>query len=202
MKNSPCTTVLLGSLLLLFVVELATGALGNDPQLMRLGAISDDGALGSQYWRLLSYAWLHASYLHFAMNFALLWWVGRLVERRIGSFATLAVYLAGGLAGGALIAWNASVHPKPGTSVGASAAIAALLVCGLVLVYRPSAAHFGQALWVRVTLWAILVSALAVSFLPGVSLAGHVGGLAVGLLGGFVVPVRGAKKAEAVGAEA
>jgi rhomboid protease GluP len=190
MKQYPCTAVLLGTVLLLFVVELAIGATGNDPRLMGLGAIPDDGTMGIQYWRLLTYAWLHAGYMHLAMNVALLWWVGRIVERRIGSLATLGVYLAGGLAGGVLIAWKASVHPKPGVSVGASAAIAALLTCGLVLLHRPSAARFGQARWVRVALWAILVGAIAVSFLPGVSLAGHVGGLVVGLIFGFVMPVR------------
>ena len=46
------------------------------------------------------------------------------------------------------------------------------------------------ALWVRVVLWAILVFGLVVSFLPGVSLSGHIGGLALGALFGFLVPVR------------
>jgi len=190
MKKYPCTALLLGSLFVMFGVELAVGALGNDARLLSLGAIPDDGSMGSQYWRLLTYAWLHASYLHLAMNVALLWWVGRIVERRIGRLATLAVYLAGGVVGGVLIAWKASLHPKMGVSLGASAAIVALLACALVLLHRRSAARFGQARWVRVALWAILICALAASLLPGVSLVGHAGGLVVGALLGFVMPVR------------
>lgn len=102
----------------------------------------------------------------------------------------LGVYLIGALVGGMLIAARASLHPQPGVSLGASAAISALLACGLVLLHRPSAARFGRALWVRVLLWAILLGGLAASFLPGVSLAGHVGGLATGGVMGFLVPIR------------
>jgi rhomboid protease GluP len=192
-KQYPVTNLLLVSVLALFGVELALGALGNDALLLGLGAMPDSGTIGGQYWRLLTYAWLHASYLHITMNVVLLWWVGRIVERRTGSLATLGVYLAGVLAGGMMIAWRAATHPKPGVSLGASAAVAGLLACGLVLLYRPRAAHFGQALWVRATLWVVVVGGLAISFLPGVSLVGHLGGLVLGAVLGSVVPVRDAQ---------
>lgn len=184
------TVILVASLILLFGVELATGAVGDDAMLLRLGAIPDDGSLGSQYWRLLTYAWIHAGYMHLALNAALLWWVGQIVERRIGSLRTLTVYLAGALAGGVVIAWHASVRPEPGASLGASAAISALLTCALVLVHRPGAAAFGAPPWIRTVLWAILVAAVALSFLPGVSLVGHLGGLTVGAVLGFMIPIR------------
>jgi len=181
---------LLASLLLLFGVEQAVGALGNNARLLALGAIPDDGILGVDYWRLVSYAWLHAGYAHLVANCALLWWVGRIVERRIGSLLMLGVYLGCAFAGGILIMVKVSMHPKPGASLGASAAVFGLLTCALVLLHRPSTVRFGRPLWVRVTLWAVLASGLAISFLPGVSLAGHAGGLVLGALFGFAVPVR------------
>lgn len=190
MKRYPGTTLLLASLLVVFGVELAAGAIGNDARLLSLGAIHDSGTIGTDYWRLLSYGWLHAGYFHLATNVALLWWVGRIVERRVGSLAMVGVYLGCVVAGGLIIMWNASHHPKPGTSLGASAGVAGLLTCALVLLHRPSAAGFGRALWVRLTLWMIFVCAVAISFLPGVSLAGHVGGLALGGVFGLFVPVR------------
>lgn len=67
---------------------------------------------------------------------------------------------------------------------------ASVLTCALALLHRPSAAAFGQPPAVRATLWVILVAGVALSFLPGVSLAGHVGGLALGAVLGLVVPVR------------
>lgn len=86
------------------------------------------------------------------------------------------------------------MYPHPGASLGASAAVSGLLACALVL-YRPSAAAFGQALWVRVMLWAILLCALGASFLPGISLVGHIGRLGLGTLLGFFVPVRAVEAA-------
>lgn len=198
MKRYPCTVFLLGSVLLMFGVELAVGAIGSDARLLALGAIPDSGEMGREYWRLLTYAWLHAGYPHLAINAALLWWVGRIVERRTGSSAMLVVYLGCSIAGGILIMWKASMYPRPGASLGASAAVSGLLTCALVLLYRPSAAAFGQALWVRVTLWAILLCGLGISFLPGVSLMGHVAGLGLGALLGFLVPVRAAGAASGV----
>lgn len=181
---------LLASLVLVFGVEVAAGALGNDARLLSLGAIPDDGTMGGQVWRLLTYAWLHANTLHLVSNLVLLWWVGKIVERRVGSLVTLGVYVSGALAGGLLIAWNASANPRASVSLGASAAVSALLTCALVLLHRPAAAHFGRLLWVRVVLWAVLAGALGVSLMPGISLAGHFGGLLLGAVLGFVVPVR------------
>jgi rhomboid protease GluP len=190
MVRYPGTTLLLASVLLLFGVELATGAVGSDVRLLSLGAIADSGSLGTDYWRLLTYAWLHAGYVHLVTNAGLLWWVGRIVERRVRSFLMLGIYLACVLAGGLLIVWNASNHPHPGVSLGASAGVSGLLTCALVLLHRPSAAGFGQPIWLRVLLWAILLLGLGISFLPGVSLAGHLGGLALGALFGCLVPIR------------
>lgn len=190
MKAYPSTLLLLVSLLAMFGVELALGAIGSDTQLLALGAIPDAGTIGSEYWRLLTYAWLHAGSMHLVTNAALLFWAGRIVERRLGSLPLLGLYLGGAVVGGMLILLRASMDPKPGVSLGASGAVSSLLTCALVLVYRPSAARFGQALWVRVTLWVILVCGISISFLPGVSLVGHVGGLALGALFGCFVPIR------------
>jgi membrane associated rhomboid family serine protease len=124
------------------------------------------------------------------MNGALLWRTGRIVERRVGSLRMFALYMAGVLAGGAAILLKDTASPHEGVSLGASAAVSALLSASLVLLYRPGAARFGQALWVRITLWVLLLGGLAISFLPGVSLAGHLGGLAVGALLGAFIPLR------------
>lgn len=189
-KQYPATLILLASIFLVFIVELATGAIGNDARLLALGAISDSAGIGKEYWRLLTYAWLHAGYFHLTMNCLLLWFVGRLVERRISSWQMLLVYIACALAGGVSIVLRVSEHPKPGVSLGASAAVSGLLTCALVLVYRVGGKQFPQPGWLPAMLWAILVVDLAVSFLPGVSLVGHLGGLVLGGLLGLLVRYR------------
>lgn len=46
LKRYQCTVLLLGSVLLMFGVELAVGAIGSDERLLALGAIPDSGTIG------------------------------------------------------------------------------------------------------------------------------------------------------------
>ncbi len=89
MRKFPVTYFLLASIAALFALELSTGAVGSDQKLAQSGALRDTGGLNGEYWRLVTYAWLHASWKHLLLNSALLWWVGRIVERRIGAVPTL-----------------------------------------------------------------------------------------------------------------
>ncbi|HEY6572676.1 MAG TPA: rhomboid family intramembrane serine protease [Candidatus Eisenbacteria bacterium] len=191
MRKFPVTYYLLASIAVVFAIELSMGAMGNDESLARSGALRDAGVLNGEYWRLLTYAWLHAGWNHFLLNVALLWWVGRIVERRLGSVATLGTYLFAVFGGGIGIAVRAALHPKAGTSLGASAGVFALLACAIILLFRPDTARFGQPAAARIALVIIAVAGLAASLLPGVSLVGHVTGLTVGAIAGtFLRPVR------------
>ena len=200
MKRFPATMALLASIAAMFAVELARGAVGHDDALLALGALSDSAGPGREYWRLLSYGWLHASWVHLLLNAGLLYWTGRIVERRIGSLQTLALYLLAVLGGGVGAAIRAAVHPKSGISLGASSGCFALLACALVLLYRPAAARFGQPDRVRKTLILIAVVGVAVSFVPGISLIGHATGLAIGAAGGLFARLAPGPAAAAPGA--
>ena len=70
-----------------------------------------------------------------------------------------------------------TVAPKDGCTVGASGAICALLAAAIVAVRRHKRDRA-----VRRGLWACLAVTVALSFLPGVSLAGHAAGLLTGAL--------------------
>ena len=74
-----------------------------------------------------------------------------------------------------------SVLPTTGIALGASGAVFGLLAVAVVLVFRPDLVDRDQRL--RWGLLICLVAAVFTSFLPGVSLAGHAGGL----IGGFLV---------------
>ena len=75
-----------------------------------------------------------------------------------------------------------SWHPKTGATVGASGGMFGLLGATLVISYR-NAGFIDQAARLRTWLWLVLFIGLAVSVLPEISMAGHVGGL---IGGGFV----------------
>ena len=67
-----------------FGIEPTTNSVGSDNALLRLGALPDDGQLRSEFWRIATYSFLHFNWLHLVLNLALLWWVGRIVERQVG----------------------------------------------------------------------------------------------------------------------
>ena len=73
------------------------------------------------------------------------------------------------------------LYPKTGATMGASGGIFGLLAAALIISYRQKPEPVdGQS---RTLLWIALVAGFGISFLPGISMAGHVGGL----IGGAVV---------------
>jgi rhomboid protease GluP len=160
----------------LFLVELGQGAVGSDARLLGLGALPDSGGLHRDYWRLVAFGFLHSNLTHLLLNLLLLLPAGPAVERRIGTGWMLLIFLAASVASGIAILIKHEIWPSAGASVGASGGLFGLLAAALLLVFRLDR-HNRQA---RAALTAALVLGLAYSMLPGISLAGHAAGLAVG----------------------
>ena len=181
MKHARGTIVLLLTLLAGFAWELITDSTGNDVALLRLGALPDSGQLDGQFWRLATYSFLHFNSAHLLINALLLLWVGRFVERGIGTPRFGAIYSFSVLTSAALILLFHYWHPKTGATVGASGGIFGLLGAALLIAYRLRSDR------VRKWLWLALIIGFAVSFLPNISLSGHLGGLIGGISLAFVL---------------
>lgn len=128
-------------------------------------------SLLGEWWRVLTAAFLHIGPVHLAMNMLALLIFGSELERRLGAWRYAAVYLVSALGGAVVI----QLLGDPRVPVaGASAAIYGLLgaLGVLMLVGR-------EDLRGLLTLLAINV---VISFLPGISLLGHLGGLLAGAL--------------------
>lgn len=133
-------------------------------------------ALGA-WWRLLTYAFVHGNVVHIGFNLWVLFDLGRLYERRRGWGDLLAAFVIG-TAGGALLTSVAQAG-QPLILVGASGGILGL--AGALLADALTMRGPGDTALLRSLLqWMALI--MLFSVLPGVSLWGHVGGLA----GGFV----------------
>jgi len=137
-------------------------------------------------WTFVSYAFVHAGFLHLAFNLLMLFFFGPAVEARMGGRAFLRYYLFCGLGGAALsfvIALAAPVAPF----VGASAA-----VLGVALAFAlnwPDAPILVFPIPVPIKAkWLVLGLAainLALAVLPGrdgVAHLAHLGGLLFGFL--------------------
>ena len=161
-----------------FGIELATNSVGNDNALLRLGALPDDGELHGEFWRLATYSFLHFSWVHLTLNLSLLWWIGRIVEQQIGTARGAPVYFVSVLLSAGVILLVHNWNPKEGVTVGASGGVFGLLGAALVISYRRNTSE-----QLRKWLWLVLLIAFAVSFLPDISMSGHIGGI----IGGIIV---------------
>jgi membrane associated rhomboid family serine protease len=92
--------------------------------LFRNGAMYSFAVERREYWRLVAYGFLHANLFHLATNMICLALWGGHLEKRVGSFYFIVIYI-GALIAGALV--GRLTHPGPYLSVGASGAISGIL---------------------------------------------------------------------------
>jgi membrane associated rhomboid family serine protease len=137
-----------------------------------------------EWWRLLTSGFLHYGPVHLLFNMMALWVLGRELEPVLGRVRFLVVYLVALLGGSAAV----MLFTSPGSLVaGASGAVFGLMG-GLFVVARRMRVPAGQVV-------GVVVVNLVISFVvPGLSIAGHLGGLVVGALATavlvYVPPVR------------
>jgi membrane associated rhomboid family serine protease len=153
---------------------------------------------GSQYWSLITYAFLHEGWMHVLGNSLWLLVFGTPVARQFGALRFLAVALVSTL-GGALamlwVYWGVNI-----IVVGASAAVSGLLAAAIPIMFgRPGAPlTFGELLRDRRALvftFVFLGMTLftGVQELPGFADSGriaweaHIGGFVAGLLSYFIL---------------
>lgn len=153
---------------------------------------------GSQYWSLITYAFLHDGWMHVLLNSVWLLIFGTQVARQFGTLRFLAIAFISTLGGALamLIAyWNVFV-----IVVGASAAVSGLLAAAIPVMYgRPGAPlTFAEFLRNRRALIFTLIF-LGVTLLTGardlpgfadgarIAWEAHIGGFVAGLIGFFVI---------------
>src|ERR1035438_8114630 len=141
--------------------------------------------LSGQWWRLVTYMFLHGGLMHIAFNMWCLWDLGALCESLYGRWTFAAIYLITALAGGrASVGWN------PGTlSVGASGAIFGLAGALIASFYlgefsMPRVAIQGT---LRSLLFFVGFNVLFGSMISGIDNACHAGGLVSGLILGALI---------------
>jgi membrane associated rhomboid family serine protease len=179
------TFVLILAIAVGFGIEIATHSIGNDTALLKLGALPDNGQLRGEFWRIATYSFLHFNWLHLLLNVGLLLWIGRVVEQQVGTGRGALIYFVSVLCSAAVILLAHNWHPKEGATVGASGGVFGLLGAALIISYRQQS---DDRLPVR--LWTALIVGFAVSLLPDISMAGHIGGIIGGAALALLVNTR------------
>jgi membrane associated rhomboid family serine protease len=175
-----------GALVALNVVVYIVTAAGshrgiNDPQSSRLfhdwvlspyAVAHGANGNGHDYYRLITSAFLHLNLTHLILNMIALAVVGPFVERVLGWWRYLAVYLLAALGGSVAVYWA----PDHFNAVaGASGAIFGLFAAALVLAKR-------IGLDLRTLIAVVAINFFFTFTMSGISVEGHLGGF---LLGGI-----------------
>lgn len=183
---TPAILVVIAAVFVAMVVTSAELSFSSTT-LLAWGAQSGPRIALGEWWRLLTAMWLHAGPLHIGFNALFLWRFGAYVERLLGPVVFLIVYvLAGAIASVVSVQFQAS----NGLSIGASGALFGL-VGVLLMVAMTSGGRGGlgdMLAELRQNLVSVVVANLMLGFLmPGIDNAAHLGGLAGGLVLGWLV---------------
>jgi membrane associated rhomboid family serine protease len=157
-----------------FLLEVAQGGATDAArsEAFLRGALYGPAVADGEWYRMITSGFLHVNLIHIGFNMLMLWWFGGPLEALLGRARFLVVYalsLVAGAAGALLLSPDVF-------TVGASGAVFGILGAGFILERRGIAVFGGAAL-------GVIVLNLALSlFLSNISLGGHLGGLAGGML--------------------
>lgn len=181
-STAPATFVLIALNAAAFLLEIVTGT-GGFYEIKRSSIVFDFGLFGplvgeGEWYRLVTSGFLHVGLLHIGFNMFALFFLGRILEPSIGTPRFVAVYAASLLGG----AFGALLLDPNALTIGASGAIFGIF-----------GATFVIARWrgfdaVASSIGIVLLINLALTFgASNISIGGHLGGLAAGLICGAAV---------------
>ncbi len=130
-QRAPVSCLLICANLVLFIYMVAGDGSGfflpSVKQLLAVGANHPVLLASGQWWRLLSYQFVHGGIIHLGFNMLALAYLGSRIEPSVGSWRFAVLYLVAGIGAGLTSAvWQQTV------SVGASGSVFGLLAYGFV----------------------------------------------------------------------
>ena len=141
-----------------------------------------------QLWRLFSAIFVHIGWEHFTVNMLSLYFLGGQVEEIFGSKQFFFLYLLSGMMGNLFVF---AFTPKV-LAAGASTSLYGLFAAIIVLRYATRSPYIQQLGQSYLTLFVINI--IGSVLIPGISLAGHIGGAVGGAFLAVVVPVRSERR--------
>lgn len=182
MKNSirqiPVTVTLIAICILVYIWMIIQGGSTNTAVLIHSGAKYTPLILQGQWWRLITAGFVHIGIQHLVINMITLYFLGMYVEEIFGHWKMLVIYLVSVLTGNLM---SMLFQPIQGISAGASTGLfglfGAFLMLGIVYRQNPLIRQLARQFLILV-----IFNIGADLLMPGIDLAGHVGGL----IGGFL----------------
>jgi rhomboid protease GluP len=149
------------------------------PTLVDFGAKYGPAIMLGQWWRLVIAGFLHGGLLHILMNSWVFFDLGAEVEQIFGPSRMWVIYLVSSIGGFYLSDLWHPMAPSIGASAGLCGLIGAMIALGVR--HTGPAASMIRSQYIR---WAVYLMIWSI-FFPGVDMAAHVGGMAVGFGVGY-----------------
>jgi membrane associated rhomboid family serine protease len=174
------TKVLIGLNVLVFIPTIASGgALGRTGSTFHQDfALNGLDLAAGEWYRLVTSGFLHFGLLHVGMNMFILYQLGLTLESGIGRVRFVVIYFASLFAG----SLGAVIMSPDALTAGASGAVFGMAAAATIGLHRRGV-PFASTGWGPMLLFN-LVFTFAV---PGISVGGHIGGLAGGLIVGYLM---------------
>ncbi|MDQ0641617.1 rhomboid protease GluP [Pedobacter sp. W3I1] len=139
--------------------------------------------LGGEYWRLISYQFIHGSKSHLFFNMYALVYLGLMIENKLGWKKYLFIYLMSGVCGGLV----SLIFHQEGVMMGASGAIMGLYGAFIALLITKSFEHKATKALLMSTLIVSLLVLVNGAFGKRVDNAAHIGGFVSGFIFTYVL---------------
>jgi rhomboid protease GluP len=146
-----------------------------------VGALYPGALANGEWWRLVTWNFLHIGLMHLLFNSLALYQIGPQVEEIFGSAKFIFIYLATGIAAGV-----ASLFFVPSLTAGASGSLFGLIGLMAAYGYRQGGV-FGRALMRQMLTWAAFGFVFGL-MVPGINNVAHAGGFISGGALGFLIP--------------
>lgn len=179
--KAPATFVLIGLNVIAYLAQIAAGSGGISGL---SGSIAADFSLygpsvaDGEWYRIVTNGFLHAGLFHLGFNMFALYVIGQLLEPALGTPRFVALYFASLITG----SFGALLLDPDAFTVGASGAVFGIFGATVVIARGRGMNEIASQLGL------LLVLNLAFTFaVPNISVGGHLGGLAAGLLCAVVI---------------
>ena len=181
-RDAPVTTILIVIQVVVFLAMTFAGGSTNTAVLLHFGANNAALVRAGQYWRLLTAGFVHIGTGHLVINSITLFFIGYYVERLFGHWRMLVIYLVSVLTGNLFSNAFLTNGMAAGSSTGIFGLFGAFLLLGMAF-------HDNMAIRsvARQFLLLVVFNLITDVFMPGIDLAGHLGGLVGGFLMAAVV---------------
>lgn len=149
-------------------------------------ALTAPSVWSGEWWRLLSVSLVHGDAMHLLMNMYFIFVIGTMYEPMVGRVWFVVVYLLSVLGGSSLaLLTSHALVPMVGASGGAFGLLGACLT-HVYARWRSWSMIFAHPMTKQLVI-VLIINMIFTFSIPGISIAGHVGGLVVGGFAGFLV---------------